>query len=421
MAHLARVDLPIAAKSNKSNASIYQRIVMNILSRMSHGSLKITLPNKKTIQIGDRMSSLNANLTVCKPRFFKRCVLHGDIGFGESFVDGDWQTTNLTDLISWFIINKNNTGNLSNSKRIISRLNPFIQLNRTHHKFRSNTVRGSKKNISDHYDLSNDFFKLFLDPSMTYSCAYFEQPSMTLQEAQAAKYDRLCRLLKINAGDHVLEIGSGWGGFSIYAAKKYNCRVTTITISQEQYDYAKKRIQDENLTEQVKILLTDYRQVTGKFDKIVSIEMLEAVGHKYFDTYFNRCNALLKEDGLLGLQVITYPDSRYDQYRKRVDWIQQHIFPGSLLPSLSVIIQSLNRSGEFVLQDLTEMGLHYAKTLSLWRDKFNENQSSLQRLGFDERFVRKWNYYFSYCEAGFKMRHINVNQMIFSRPNNLKY
>jgi cyclopropane-fatty-acyl-phospholipid synthase len=290
--------------------------------------------------------------------------------------------------------------------------------NRILHLLRPNSLQTSRRNISEHYDLGNDFYKLFLDPTMTYSSALFNSPEQTLEAAQIAKYAALCRKLKLKRTDHLLEIGSGWGGFSCHAAKNYGCRITTVTISEEQFKYAQARFKTEGVADRVEIKLMDYRQITGQFDKIASIEMLEAVGHAYHEIYFAKCNELLKPDGLLGLQVITCPDARYESLRKNVDWIQKHIFPGSLLLSVGRVNQALNRTGDLFLHDSLDLGNSYAKTLRLWRDRFNEQLLAVRLLGFDEKFIRKWNYYFSYCEAAFAMRNISVVQAVYTRPNN---
>jgi len=253
---------------------------------------------------------------------------------------------------------------------------------------------------------------------MTYSAAYFYRDGLSLQEAQLAKYDRLCRQLHLRPTDHVLEIGSGWGGNAIYMAKMYGCRVTSLTISEEQRKLAIKRVEAEGLSNKVNILLKDYREMDGAFDKIVSVEMLEAVGAKYLDVYFKKCHELLKKNGILALQVITSPDSRFDSLRKGVDWIQKHIFPGSLLPSVAAINGAINRTGDLTMVDLKDIGLDYAKTLKLWYDSFNANLSKVKSLGFDDTFIRKWNYYLCYCEAAFAMRNINVMHMVYARPNN---
>jgi cyclopropane-fatty-acyl-phospholipid synthase len=278
---------------------------------------------------------------------------------------------------------------------------------------------GARRNISEHYDLGNDFFRIFLDAGMTYSCAYFSSPDQSLESAQSEKYDRLCCKLQIRSSDHVLEIGGGWGGFAVHAARNYGCRVTSITISKEQWEYAKDRVADAGLADQIDFQLTDYRNVAGKFDKIVSIEMIEAVGHKYFKSFFSKCQALLNRSGLVGIQAITCPDSRYESHRENVTWMQKHIFPGGLLPSIGVMIKSINETGDMQLHDLEEMGLDYARTVATWRENFNHRLEEVLAQGFNERFIRKWNYYLTNCEAAFRTRNITVVQAIFSRPNNL--
>ncbi|MEP6738524.1 MAG: cyclopropane-fatty-acyl-phospholipid synthase family protein, partial [Chryseolinea sp.] len=284
-----------------------------------------------------------------------------------------------------------------------------------------NTKLGSKKNISDHYDLNNEFFSMFLDSTMTYSAAYFKRSDMTLEEAQYEKYDALSRRVRLKSTDHVLEIGTGWGGNAIYMAKNFGCRVTTTTISAEQHKLAVERVANEGLSDRITVLLKDYRDLEGTFDKIVSIEMLEAVGHKFLKTYFAKVYSLLKKDGLLGIQVITSPDSRYANLKKGVDWIQKHIFPGSLIPSVAAINQAVNETGEMTLVDLQDLGKDYATTLRYWYDAFNANWPQIKSIGFDDRFRRKWNYYLCYCEAAFDMRNINVMQLVYSRPNNLNW
>jgi cyclopropane-fatty-acyl-phospholipid synthase len=239
-----------------------------------------------------------------------------------------------------------------------------------------------------------------------------------LEEAQTAKYDRLCRQLKLKPGEHVLEIGSGWGGFSLHAAKNYGSKITTVTISEEQFKFARELFQKENLADKIEIRLQDYRLLTGRFDKIVSIEMLEAVGDKFLETYFAKCHEVLKPGGLLALQMITCPDSRHDSLRKNVDWIQKHIFPGSLLLSIHRVNEALRKTGDLFLHDLKDLGLSYAETLKRWRIALNQNEAAVRAQNFDTRFLRKWNYYFSYCEAAFAMRNITAVQAIYTRPNN---
>jgi cyclopropane-fatty-acyl-phospholipid synthase len=399
-------------------SSFYQDIVLKFLSKMDKGRLYLTLANGEQITIGNGEGKLAASIVVKDNEFYKRIILFGDIGFGEAYVDGLWDTGNITSVINWVLLNIENAPGVSGSNIQTFSLNLLKLYNKLWHFKRANTVEGARKNISAHYDLNNDFFASFLDPTMTYSGAYFYRDGLSLQEAQSAKYERLCRQLHLKATDHVLEIGSGWGGNAIYMAKTYGCKVTSLTISEEQHKLAVERVVAEGLGDKVNILLKDYRKMEGIFDKIVSVEMLEAVGFDYMDIYFRKCHDLLKRNGILAIQVITSPDSRYESLRKGVDWIQKHIFPGSLLPSVAAINSSINRTGDLTMVDLKDMGLDYAKTLKLWYDAFNANLSKVRSLGFDESFVRKWNYYLCYCEAAFTMRNINVMHLVYTRPNN---
>ncbi|MCR8559201.1 cyclopropane-fatty-acyl-phospholipid synthase family protein [Mucilaginibacter sp. BJC16-A38] len=398
--------------------SFYQELVIKVLSKMNKGTLFLTLPTGEEIVIGDGEGNITANIFINDAEFYKRIILYGDIGFGEAYVDGLWDTDNITNVINWVLHNIDNAPGISGSKVQALSLNLLKLYNKVTHFKRANTVEGSRKNISAHYDLNNDFFASFLDPTMTYSSAYFFRDGLSLEEAQLAKYDRLCRQLHLRPSDHVLEIGTGWGGNAIYMAKNYGCKVTSLTISEEQYKMAVERVEAAGLSHKVNIELKDYRLMEGSFDKIVSVEMLEAVGYKFMDVYFKKCHDLLKRNGILAIQVITSPDSRFDSLRKGVDWIQKHIFPGSLLPSVGAINKSVNRTGDLTMVDLKDIGLDYGKTLKLWHDAFNANLSKVRSLGFDDTFIRKWNYYLCYCEAAFMMRNINVMHLVYSRPNN---
>jgi cyclopropane-fatty-acyl-phospholipid synthase len=398
--------------------SFYESIVIDMLEKMPYGRMNLTLPCGELISIGNGEGNVTSFATITHPDFFKYCVLYGDIGFGEAYVKGLWETDNITNVIKWFLLNIEYVPSASGSKTRSVALNILKFFNKIYHFKRTNSIEGSRKNISEHYDLNNDFFALFLDPTMTYSSAYFKEQGMSLQEAQIAKYERLCKQLQLKPSDHVLEIGSGWGGNAIYMAKKYGCKVTTVTISEEQYKMAKERVEQENLSDKVSVQMSDYRYLQGKFDKIVSIEMLEAVGHEFLDVYFKRCHELLKKDGILAIQVITCPDSRHDNLRKGVDWIQKHIFPGSLLPSVAAINQSINNTGDLTLVDLKDIGLDYARTLTAWSEEFNKQLAEVKKMGFDDAFIRKWNYYLNYCEAAFAMRNINAMQLVYTRPNN---
>lgn len=398
--------------------SFYRRTVVNLLQQMTEGCLHLELPGGNQLTIGQPGHRATARVRIVREEFFQRCVLFGDIGFGEGYVDGDWETEDITAVISWFILNVEKSPVMSGSKGRKLVINLLGLVNRIKHALRPNSLTTSRRNIQEHYDLGNDFYGLFLDPSMTYSAAWFESGEETLEEAQIAKYDRLCRKLRLSPTDRVLEIGSGWGGFSRHAASKYGCHVTTLTISQAQYDYATRLMQQTGLTSRVEVRLLDYRLAEGKFDKIVSIEMLEAVGDGYLETYFGKCQALLKPGGLLGVQMITCPDPRYDSLRGGVDWIQKHIFPGSLLLSINRVNQAISRTGDMFLHDLFDLGLSYAETLKRWREGFNERADQVRALGFDDRFLRKWNYYLSYCEAAFARRNISVVQAVYTRANN---
>jgi cyclopropane-fatty-acyl-phospholipid synthase len=409
----------MSAKVNPaSKTGFYQKTVITLLSKMNLGRLNLTLPDGETVSFGNGEGGITANVKINHPYFFKRCVLYGDVGFGEAYVANEWETDNITNVIKWFLLNVDNAPSVSGSAAGSAILNILKGFNTIRHLRRTNSLKGSRKNISEHYDLNNDFFALFLDPSMTYSSAYFKEDHLNLQQAQYEKYDRLCQQLQLKSTDHVLEIGSGWGGNAIHIATKYGCKVTTVTISEEQHKLAKQRVAEHNLSHKVDVVVQDYRKVTGKFDKIVSIEMLEAVGADYLERYFKKCNELLKKDGILAFQVITCPDSRFEHLRNGVDWIQKHIFPGSLLPSVAALNEAINKTSDLTLVDLKDLGLHYARTLSTWYDQFNENLAEVKKLGFDDTFIRKWNYYLCYCEAAFAMRNINVMQMVYTRPNN---
>ncbi len=406
------------AGKTSAKPSFYQRVVMDTLGRMNLGCLHLELPDGSRYVFGDPAAKIRASIRIVSRDFFKRCVLYGDVGFGEAYVDGQWETDDITAVIAWFILNVENSPAMSGSKTKRFLFNLLGWQNRGRHLFRAKRLDNSRRNISEHYDLGNDFYKLFLDSTMTYSAALFDSPEQTLETAQIAKYDRLCRQLQLKPGEHVLEIGSGWGGFSRHAAKNYGVRVTTMTISTEQFKYAQELFTREGLADRVEVRLLDYRHLQGRFDKIVSIEMLEAVGNDFLETYFAKCHELLKPGGLLALQMITCPDSRYDSLRKNVDWIQKHIFPGSLLLSVHRVNEALRQTGDLFLHDLKDLGLDYAETLKRWRLTFNQNEPAVRALNFSPRFIRKWNYYLCYCEAAFAMRNISVVQAVYTRPNN---
>lgn len=399
----------------------YQSFFIGVLSKMTLGRLDLTLPSGETLVFGSPAPvppDQVARLRVRSPHFFKRCILFGDIGFGEAYTEGEWETDSITRVIRWMILNWENNPGVSGARVSSFGVGLLKAFNRAGHLLRDNDVSGSVKNISAHYDIGNPLFETFLDPTMTYSCADFSGGAKTLEEAQIAKLDRLARSIQVKSGDHVLEIGGGWGAFAVHLAKNYGARVTTITVSKEQLRKIEERVREAGLGDRVEAKFLDYRKVEGRFDKIVSVEMLEAVGHRHLGSFFEVAERVLRPNGLMGLQVITSADSRYDKVRRGVDWTQKHIFPGSLIPSIGALTDAARSSSRFQLFSLHDMGTEYARTLKEWRDRFNGNFPKLSRLGFDERFGRAWNYYFSYCEAAFAERHISVVQMVYTRPNN---
>jgi cyclopropane-fatty-acyl-phospholipid synthase len=397
--------------------SLYETLLFKVFNQLPLGSLELELPDGHVLYFGGG-NEVRARVRVTNNNFFTKSVWYGDIGFAESYMDGDWHTDNIADVISWFIINLNYNPILT-GKGVRKYAINFLRLaNKLYHNTRENTIEGSRKNISEHYDLGNDFYKLFLDKTMTYSSAIFKSADQSLEDAQTEKYDRLCRQIDLKSTDHILEIGSGWGGFAVHAAKSYGCRVTTVTISEEQFKYAKERFVNEGLQDRIEIRMQDYRTLEGTFDKIVSIEMLEAVGHEYLPVYFKKVDELLKADGSIALQVITSGEKRYNEFRKDVDFIQKHIFPGSQTPSMSAIQNAINKVSDLNLFDAKDIGLHYAKTLRIWSDEFNRHLEEVKKLGMNDKFIRKWNYYLRYCEAAFQLRHVTVMQLVYTRPNN---
>lgn len=398
----------------------FRDLVFRLLTPMQRGRLDLVLPEGKVHRFGGLAKQSVARIEVKDDNFFKRCVLAGAIGFAESHIAGEWDSPDLSAVIAFFILNSTESLALETpGKRRMPLLDVMAIYNRMLHRRRPNSLRTSRKNISDHYDLSNDFFALWLDPSMTYSSAYFGTPETSLEEAQQKKYATLCEKLRVGPQDHVLEIGTGWGGFSIHAASRYGCRVTTTTISEEQFNEASARIRAAGLGDRVQVLMQDYRLLQGRYDKIASIEMLEAVGDRYVDGFFEKCASLLAPHGLLGLQAILCPDQQYEILRSGVDFIQKHIFPGSLLMSVHRILDATARTSGLNLLAYEDMAPHYAKTLRLWRENFDAREEQVIALGFDAAFVRKWRYYLCYCEAAFATRHITVAQLVFSNPQNL--
>jgi cyclopropane-fatty-acyl-phospholipid synthase len=396
-------------------------LVHRALAPMDKGRLILRLPNGSSRTYGRGEDGPTAEVRVRSYDFFRHCVRAGDIGFGEAYQSGDWDSPDLPAVIGWFCANVESSAALSGSQRrdwLLSTLRFGSRMrDRFRHAFRRNSTSGSRENILAHYDLGNRFYSLWLDPTMTYSAALFDAPDRSLAEAQTAKYERLCQQLRLRSSDHLLEIGSGWGGMACHAARHHGCRVTTITISDEQFHFATERVQREGLADRVKVKLQDYRELRGQFDKIVSIEMLEAVGDAYLPVYFRQVQRLLKRDGIFSAQFITCPDHRYQELRRSVDWIQKHVFPGSLLLSLNRVNSVVQQTGQLSIHALHDLGLDYAHTLRLWRARFLGQLPAVRELGFDERFIRTWDYYLAYCEAAFAWRNISVVQATWAGPN----
>jgi len=402
-------------------SDFYQTFAIKSLKQAQHGGILLELPNGETIECGDIAEKEEAlRFRIHNPMTFKMVCLKKGIGLGEAYQLGYWSSNNLTALLEWLCVNlralsANITPTLSLATSAAAKL-----LETLGHWRNRNTVGQSEKNIHAHYDLGNQFYKSFLDPSLTYSSAFFTSEAQALEDAQAEKYDRICRKLNLQAHHHLLEIGCGWGGFALHAARNYGCKVTGITISKEQLAEAKRRVADAQMERQIDIRYADYRTLKGEFDRVASIEMLEAVGEDFLDEYFSKVEGLLSPGGLAAVQVITTPNPLYKKYCVSVDWIQKHIFPGSHLPSSHRLLEAAELGNLDLLHQET-FGLHYAKTLALWRLRFLENWGHIEPQGFDEAFKRKWEFYLCYCEAGFRQRHINVMQMVFGRPDEAAY
>lgn len=382
-------------------------------SKLERGKLLLSLPDGREEYFGELSNSHPTLLKLNNFSMFKRIVFDGSIGFGDSYVDGDWDTDNLSAVLKLFL---NNSHVMGESK--LNAWKPTRMYNWIKHKLRGNTLLGSARNISDHYDLSNELFQLFLDPTLMYSSALFENEQETLQQAQEKKIQALLKKADLSPGQQMLEIGSGWGSLAIAAARDYGCRVKSLTLSVEQKKLAEQRAQAEGVAENIDFALCDYRNAQGQYDAIISVEMLEAVGHEHLDSFFASCERLLKPDGKVVIQFIAYPDYDYKNYRHRQDWIQKNIFPGSHLPSLSALLSSVTRSSRLMIETINNIPASYAKTLKIWRENFNANLEKVRQLGFDERFIRMWNFYLASCEAEFATRWLGLYQLVLTRPNN---
>lgn len=353
----------------------------------------------------------SATIEVHDGELYLDIAKQGSVGAGEAYAHGAWSTDDLVAVIRILVRNRDV---LQGMERGLARLGSAAL--RLWHRRHDNTRSGSRENISAHYDLGNEFYELWLDETMMYSCAAFERPDMTLHEAQVARLDRICRKLDLQPTDHLLEIGTGWGGMALYAAREFGCRVTTTTISRRQHEKAVERVRAEGLEERVTVLFEDYRDLTGSYDKLVSLEMIEAVGERWYDTYFETCSKLLKPDGMMLLQAITIRDSLYREALRSVDFIQRFIFPGSCIPSTSAIMDRVARVTDMNLYHLEDIGPHYAPTLRMWRENMATNAARIRALGYSEEFLRMWEFYLCYCEGGFEERSIQDVQMLLAKP-----
>jgi len=388
----------------------WRSLVLPRLTGLTNGLLTLRENGAGTTFGQAAADGLTAEVEVKSPAFWRRVALGGTLGSAESYAATEWETPNLTSVVRIVARNASTMDSLETGLAALRRPVDAIR-----HALRRNTRAGSRRNIAEHYDLGNDFFQLMLDPTMTYSCGIFEHPEATLEEASISKIDRLCRLLRLGSYDHLLEIGAGWGAFAIHAASRYGCRVTTTTISAKQLAWIRERVAEAGLADRVTVLQTDYRDLTGRFDKIVSVEMLEAVGAAYYETFFAKCSSLLGADGLMALQAITIADARYDQHVRSVDFVKRYVFPGSNIPSITALLQAATRASDLTLRRLEDIGPQYATTLAAWRENLARNREAVAKLT-DERFRRIWHFYLCYCEAGFAEGYLGDVQMLWAKP-----
>ncbi|WP_455223023.1 class I SAM-dependent methyltransferase [Kaarinaea lacus] len=403
-----------STKTTSILSSFAKKMVLTQLQRLREGQLLINDHGERHyFGAVSGEFPVSAVITVNDTSFYSMLAFGGSIGAGESYILGHWKSDNLTNVVRIMVRNMELLDSMEDG---LARLaNPVRKML---HWLNRNTLEGSRNNISAHYDLGNDFFELFLDPTMMYSCGIFENSNTTMEQASHAKLKRICDKLNLKPHDRVVEIGTGWGGFAIYAAKHYGCHVTTTTISKNQYDWAKRRIREENLEDKITLLFEDYRKLDGQYDKLVSIEMIEAVGHRYYDTFFRKCSELLKPDGIMLIQAITIADQRYEPAKRSVDFIQRYIFPGSCIPSNTAILNSTTRASDLRLVHLEDFGPHYATTLRLWREKLFRNRDQITGRGYSEALIRMWDFYLCYCEGGFFERAISDVHYIFCKPRN---
>lgn len=396
--------------TNGLTGSLLRRGVLRQLSLLKHGQL-LVIEDGERLLFGTPGSTLLGEIHVNDPALWGMVAGNGSIGAGEAFIHGYWSSPDLTAVVRVFVSNLDVLDAMEGGLARISR--PLVQ---GLHWLNRNTRKGSQKNIAAHYDLGNDLFEEFLDPTMMYSAGQFLRPDDSLEQAQLNKLQRICQKLALQPGDHLLEIGTGWGSMALYAAQHYGCRVTTTTLSKEQYAFTAQRIEQLGLQDRVTLLLQDYRDLTGQYDKLVSIEMIEAVGHRFLPTYFKQCAQLLKSNGLMLIQAITIREQRYEQACRNVDFIQRYIFPGGALPSVQKMLDVVSRNTDMNLLHMEDFGLHYARTLRLWHENFRHAHGRLTELGYDDYFLRLWEFYLCYCEGGFLERAIGTAQLLLAKP-----
>lgn len=390
-----------------------RRTLCTLLRGIHQGQLILVEGNREW-RFGELCAELPepVRVEILSPRVWRNLLLGGMPAAGESYIRGDWRCATINQLVRLLLRNRAAMDRINRALRPLrwplSRLSAWVH---------RNTRVGSRRNIGAHYDIGNELFSLFLDPTMMYSCAYYPSADATLEQASIAKLDRICRKLQLSPDMHLLEIGTGWGGLAIHAAKHYGCRVTTTTISRAQYELARERVEAAGLSDRIELLLQDYRDLEGRYDRIVSIEMIEAVGHQFMGRYFGQCDRLLKANGLMLLQAITINDQHYQQALREVDFIKRYIFPGGFLPSISAISEALTRSSSMRIAHLEDIGLHYARTLQDWRERFMQRLEQVRELGYPEAFVRMWDYYFGYCQGGFEQRHLGTVQVLLSKTD----
>lgn len=388
------------------------RLTTRLLDRIVVGSVEVVTPDGRVRQHGAPEAALRARIVVRDWAFFRRLVHGASVGAGESYFLGEWDVDDLVSLIRIVIANRPALRTITPTALI------EVAGDLAWHALRANRLGRAKRNIEEHYDLSNELYATFLDETMTYSCAYFPRPGAPLAEAQRAKWDRIIAKARIEPGMHVLEVGCGWGGFAIHVARELGCRVTGITLSERQAEWARRAVAEAGLEDRIDVRIVDYRELEGTYDRIVSIEMLEAVGHRYLGTYFAALDRLLAPDGLAVVQVITIPEQRERAYRRRPDYIQRYVFPGGYLPSLAAMTTAMGRDSRLFVQDVEDIGIHYAETLRNWRERFLAARERVHAIGFDERFVRRWEFYLAYCEGAFLARYLGDLQLVLARPMN---